>query len=125
MYPQQVIASCHPANIQIFMLIPADKAYFIESMQLTVTMFSFVYFQVPEMMSSQYSRTSENVCRNHLTGAIFEIQTLNYLETFRYHTKFVHAPECAYCSIGKLVNCQFICSLFSDLYTLQYVLIVK
>ena len=25
---------------------------------------------------------------------------------------FVHTPECAYCSIGKLVNCEFICLLF-------------
>ena len=39
---------------------------------------------------------------------------------------FVHAPECAYCSIGKLVNCEFSSlSYFSALYTLRYVLIVK
>ena len=38
---------------------------------------------------------------------------------------FVHAPEFTYCSIGKLVNCEFYVFYFSALYTFRYVLIVK
>ena len=76
-------------------------------------MFSFVYFQAPEIMSSQYSRTSENVCRNHLTGAIFEIRTLNYLETFGYHMKFIHLSNYSTNFIFQLCTCSRMCLLFN------------
>ena len=76
-------------------------------------MFSFVYFQVPEITSSQYSRTSKNVCHNHLTGTIFKIQTLNYLETFGYHTKFIHLSNCSNNFIFQLCTRSRMCLLFN------------
>ena len=47
MYPQQVLDSCYSAKDSSFYIIPADIAHFLGSTQLAVTMFSFVYFELP------------------------------------------------------------------------------
>ena len=82
MYPQQVIDSCYSAKNSSLYVILADTAYFSRARCLRLPCFLLYTFRHRNYILTINSRTSENVCRNHFVRCkIFEIRTLNYLET--------------------------------------------
>ena len=73
----------------------------------------FAAIILPDMKYSKFGHL------NYL-GTLVITHEIHTFSNYKYMTlffSFVHAPECAYCSIGKLVNCEFYMSLIFQLCT--------
>ena len=103
----------------------------MQSTQCTVTMFFFCILSAAEKITSSIK---QGLRKMFITIIFYQVQftkfctrqfksfsTSKYLAiAFSFKVavnvlffSYVHAPECAYCLIGKIVHCEFICISFS------------
>ena len=122
-YPQQVLKSCHSVKLSTIHLFQLKLIQICGAQSSKSPFFLFfVYFQ----LLRNYVLYKQALWK--MFAAIIFSSSTTYskfihskLKNFFFHIlqsktslffSFVHTPECAYCKIGKLVNCKFICLSF-------------